>query len=261
MRRPGFFLELHAALRQRQRLLGAMLHQRDVGLVAADRREHVAGIHQQRQPLGVPQGGHGFVEPAFLRQGDARERVDHRQMTLVAGGVQRRRRLGDVLADDGGVPDLPVAEPQLVVGEADRPRVVRPLGLADRLGQEGDAARRLATRGGQPAVHPPQPRQLGRLQPLPGFRRSAQCVSRLPDVVLKEPGLGERAANLNLLVAGQSGALQQPREQRRRLGALAPVQGLLRLARKGPTDGTAGSIPRIQARLRRPDQLLPVANR
>ena len=45
---PACFLQLDASLRQRERLLVAMLHQRDVGLVAAHRREHVAGFDEQR---------------------------------------------------------------------------------------------------------------------------------------------------------------------------------------------------------------------
>ena len=57
-----------------------------------------------------------------------------------------------MLAHDGDVADLAVAEAELVVGEADGPRVVRALGLLQRLGEEGNAARGLAAGNGQPAV-------------------------------------------------------------------------------------------------------------
>ena len=53
-------------------------------------------------------------------------------MAAVAGGVQRGRGLGDVLADDRDVADLAVALAELVVGEADGARVVRGLGLLQR---------------------------------------------------------------------------------------------------------------------------------
>ena len=45
-----------------------------------------------------------------------------------------------MLPDDGGVADLPVAEPELVVGKADRPRVVGALGQFQGFGEERDAA-------------------------------------------------------------------------------------------------------------------------
>ena len=119
-----------------------------------------------------------------------------REVPAVARRVQRRRRLRDVLADDRRVADLPVAEAELVVGEADRARVVRALRLLQRAGQERDAARRLAARDRQLAVQPPELRQPGRVEPLALFGRIAQRFGRLTDVVLQEPGLGQRAANL-----------------------------------------------------------------
>ena len=96
-----------------------MLHQRDVGLVAANRRENIARFDDDREPLGLPQRRDRFVEPAFLCERDARQRVHHRQVAAIAGRMKRRRGIGDVFADDRHVADLAVAEPELVVGEPD----------------------------------------------------------------------------------------------------------------------------------------------
>ena len=208
VRRARLLLQLDAALGERQRLIVPVLHQRHVGLVAADGGQHVARLDHHRQTLGLAQRRDRLVEPSFLRERHAGERVHHREVTPVAGGVQRGGRAGDVLADDGHVADLPVAEPELVVGEPDGARIVRALGLLQRLRQERDAARRLAARHGQPAVHAPQVRQPGRVEPLPPLRRIAQRLGRLPDVVLQQPGLGQRAADLGLLVAVAAGLFQ-----------------------------------------------------
>ena len=45
--------------------------------------------------------------------------MHQREVTPVAGGVQRRGGFGQVFAEDAGVADLLVAEGQLVVGEPD----------------------------------------------------------------------------------------------------------------------------------------------
>ena len=67
VRRAGFLLQRDAALGQRQRLVVAVLHHRHVGLVAADRRDDVAGADHQRQALRLAQRRHGLVETPFLR--------------------------------------------------------------------------------------------------------------------------------------------------------------------------------------------------
>ena len=97
--------------------------------------------------------------------------MHHREVPPIAGGVERRRGLRDVLADDGRVADLPVAEAELVVGEADGARIVRALGRLQGFGEERDAARRFAAGGGQAAVHAPEVGQPGGIQPLPRFGR------------------------------------------------------------------------------------------
>ena len=196
VRRARLLLQLDAALGQRQRLVVAVLHHRHVRLVAAHRRDDVAGSDHQRQPLGLAQRRHRFVEAAFLRERDAAQRVDQREVAPIAGGVQRRGRLRDVLADDGGVADVAVAETELVVGEADGARVVGALGLLERAAEERDAARRLAARDRQPAVQPPELGQPRRIEPLALFGRIAERLGRLADVVLLKPGLGQGASDL-----------------------------------------------------------------
>ena len=135
---------------------------------------------------------HRFVEAAVLRERHAGQRVDQREVAPVAGGVQRRGRLRDVLADDGAVADLPVAEAELVVGEADGARVVRALRLLQRAREKRNAARRLPLGDRQLAVQPPELGQPGGMQPLALFGRMAQRVGRLTDVVLQEPRFGQR---------------------------------------------------------------------
>jgi hypothetical protein len=118
MRRAAVLLQFHAAFSERQGLVVPVLHQRDVRLVAADRGEDVARFHQKREPLRLRECRHGLVEAAFLRQGDAGERMHHREMASIANRVQRGRSLGQVVPDDPGVTDLPVAKAQLEVGES-----------------------------------------------------------------------------------------------------------------------------------------------
>ncbi len=119
VRRTALLLQFHAALGERQRLVVPVLHQRDVGLVAADSRQHVPGLDEQRQPFRLRESRHRLVQPAFLRERDARQRVHHRQVPAVADGVQRRSGLRQVLPDDAGVADLAIAETQLEMREAD----------------------------------------------------------------------------------------------------------------------------------------------
>ena len=111
-----------------------------------------------------------------------------------------------MLADDGRVADVAVAETELVVGEADGPRIVRALRLFQGAAEQRDR-RATARRGRSPDVacrrHSSDSRS--------GCSRSrssggvAQRFARLADVVLLEPGLGERAADLDGFIAGQAG--------------------------------------------------------
>ena len=88
----------------------------------------------------MTQRPHRLVEPAVLRQRHARQRVDKCEVTQIAGGMEGGRGLRDVLANDGAVANLPVAEAEFVMGETDGTGIVRPLGLFQRACKEGDAA-------------------------------------------------------------------------------------------------------------------------
>ena len=74
----------------------------------------------------------------------------------VAGGVQRGRGFGDVLAHDGHVADLPVALAEIEVGEADRARVVGDLGLLQGAVVQRDRPRLFAARKRDAAVQAPE---------------------------------------------------------------------------------------------------------
>ena len=166
-----------------------------------------------------------LFEPPFLGERHAGQRVHHRQVPPVARGVQRRCGRGQVLADDRRVADLPVAERQLVVGKADGAGIVRPLGQAQGLGEKRDAAGGLAAGGGHAAVHAPEVGQPGRIGPLPRIGRSPKCFSRLPEVVLEQPGFRQRRANPDLVLAGQPWLTKGADEERRRFGAVPVRQG------------------------------------
>ncbi len=219
-------LQLDAALGERERLLVPVQHHRDIGLVAADGRQDVARFDRHGQPLGVPQRRHGLVQPPFLRERDPGERMDHREVPPVAGRVEGRSRLGDVLADDGDVADLTVAEAELVVAEANGARIVGPLGLLESLGQQGDASRRFAAGDGEPAVHSPEVGEPGGIEPLAPLGRRSERLGRLPHVVLEQPGLGEGAPQLDLVVAPEAGLLQRARQQRGGVRAMAAFERL-----------------------------------
>ena len=62
------FVQRDAALGERQRLLVAVLQHHHVRLVAADRGQHVVGLNQRGEPLGLPQRRHRFVVAAELRE-------------------------------------------------------------------------------------------------------------------------------------------------------------------------------------------------
>src|SRR4026207_530700 len=97
--------------------------------------------------------------------------MHHREMTSITGGVEGGGRLGDVLANDRHLADVAIAEPELVVSQADRPRIVRAFSLPERLGKKGAPARVCAAGPRQASVHPPQVRKTGRIKPLSPFGR------------------------------------------------------------------------------------------
>ena len=245
-----FLVQRHAALGERQRLLVAVLHHRDVRLVAADECEDVVGVDRRGEPLRVPQGAHGFVVAAALRERHAGERVHEGEVPAVAGGVQRRGGLADVLADDRDVADFRVALAELVVGEADRARVVRDLGLLERAAVMRDGARLIAAGGGDAAVQPPERRQAA------GWERLAERVGRpaerragLIEIVLQQPRLGQHRSHGELVVARQRRRAQRGCEHLRGVRPAAAIERGAgareqRLQRWG---GHGGSIARIRS--------------
>src|SRR5688572_27325646 len=100
-----------------------------------------------------------------------------------------------MFADDAGVADLLVAERQLVMREADGARFVRKLGVLQSANVKSDGARLLAAGEGDSSVEPPQGRKL-RVGDLVAqrVRRPAQRGCSLNQVILKQPGLGQRGA-------------------------------------------------------------------
>ena len=156
--------------------------------------------------------------------------MHHRQMPAIADGVQSRRRLRQVLADDRRVANLPVTEAELEVGEADRPRIVGTLGRLEGSGKKGDPARGLATRRRQPAVHPPKIGRPRRVESFPRFGRAPERLDGLADVILQQPGVRQGAAKLDLLLTPKAWLLERPDEERGRLRATALIQCLKSLA-------------------------------
>ena len=66
--------------------------------------------------------------------------MEHRQIPSITGGMQRRRRFRNVLADDGGVADLAIAQGELVVGQADGFGIMGLLGMTKRSSEQCDRA-------------------------------------------------------------------------------------------------------------------------
>ena len=152
--------------------------------------------------------------------------MHHRQLTTVAGRVQGRGGLGQVFAKDRGVADPAVAEGQLVVDESDRPGFVSTLGSRESFTEERNSLGGLSASSGQPAVHPPEVGKTGRIDALSRLGWTPKRFDGLPQVVLKQPRLGQRAAKLNLLVARQAWTPQGTDEQRCCIRASPLTQGL-----------------------------------
>ena len=170
---------------------------------------------------------------------------------LITRRVQRRGGLRDVLADDGGVADVAVAEAELVVGEADRARVVRPLRLLQRAGEERDAARRFTLGDRQLAVQAPQLREPGRVQPLALVGRIARAL-RSP-AGCRPAGTTPRRARCG---SGGSRRGSDPgclSARTRSAAASAPVPLLQRLRRLGEDSGQrhGRAVYRVYSRMDR----------
>jgi hypothetical protein len=219
--------------------------QPEIGMVVRDAGHHVVGANGRRQAFGLAEGHRRLLDSACLSQEHARQPVDERQVALVARGVQRGGRLGQVFPEDARVANLPVAQRQLVVRQSDRPRVARQLREFERAGVEGDRARLVPLAEREPAVQPPQRRHRGVGQLfLERFRGAAQRQRGLAEVVGQQIALGEADANRDLVVPGKAARSVQGLEG---LNGLQPAPALERRARAGQRGlhsrrGHSGSI-------------------
>ena len=91
---PESLVQRHGAFGQRERLVVAVAEQGDVRLVACRAGEHVVGAERGGHAVRLAQRRGGVVVAALLREHHARQRVHLREVTAVAGGVQRRRGFG-----------------------------------------------------------------------------------------------------------------------------------------------------------------------
>ncbi len=182
-------------------------------------------MHQRGETFGLPEGRHGLFAASELGEGDARERVDQRQMTTVAGCVESRSGLRNVLADDRDVANLAVALSELVVCQADRAGVVRGLRVLQRSAVEGNRPRLIAARRRQPTVQAPESGEgPGRNRVAETVRRAAQRGGCLVEVVLQQPGFSQRGADCQFGVAGQRRRAEHGREHLRRFRSAASFE-------------------------------------
>jgi len=130
-----------------------------------------------------------------------------------------------VLAHDRHLADLSIAETELVMGKSDRAGIVRPVGLAQGLGEKRDTARRLAARDRETAMYPPKVGQAGRVKPFASFRRSPQRLGSPAHIVLQQPGFGECAADLNVFVAVKTRLSKAADQQGRCFGPHSSLEG------------------------------------
>src|SRR5690349_80911 len=166
--------------------------------------------------------------------------MDEREMTPIAGGVQRRRGFGEMVANNAGVADLFVTKRELVVGETNGARVVGELRVFQRPHVQRNRARLFAAGKGQTAVQAPEGCQAGVGEWFAdGVRRASQRRRGLRQVVLQQPGGGQPRPNGRLVVFVEGAGAQQRREQLRGFGAAPTVEGDVRAA-EGRLRGTSG---------------------
>ena len=232
-------MQRHAPLGQRERLLVVVAHQRDVGLVVHDPGEHVVGLDGHGEPFALAQRGGGFVSSARLGEQHGRQRMHEREVPAIAGRVQSRSGLGQVLSNDARVADLLVTERQLVMGESDGAGLVRELSMLQGTGMQRDGARLFAAREGDPAMQPPQRRQLRVWNRIPQrIGRPSEYRGGLHEIVLEEPGFGQRGADRELVFARERTRPEAGRQQVGRFGPAAAIEGRVcaaerRLHRRG----------------------------
>jgi hypothetical protein len=137
--------------------------------------------------------------------------MKQRKIPAIARGVQSRRRLRNVLADDRGIADLLVTETKLVMGKADGFRIVRELCLAQGAAEESDCARLIALGERDAAVDAPK-RGKKRWRQIVALGWTAQSRHGLDHVVGKQPRLGKRATQADLILVFEAGGLERLRQ-------------------------------------------------
>lgn len=109
--------------------------------------------------------------------------------------------------------------------EPDGARVMRKLGVLQGARVQCNCTRLLAAGEGEPAVQAPERRQLTVGNVLAeSIRRSAEHGGGLPQLVLQQPRLGERAAHGELILAIETATAQQRGQQVDRLTAAAAFE-------------------------------------
>src|SRR5262245_50435837 len=130
-----------------------------------------------------------------------------------------------MFANDGNVADFAVALAELVMCETDGAGVVSRLGLLEGAAMKRNRPGLIPSRGREPTVKTPERRELtGRDSIAECIRRTTECRRSLIEVVLKQPGLGERRADRQLVVAGQGRRTECRRQQLRGLGAATALE-------------------------------------
>ena len=197
-------VQVDRAFGERQGLFVTVADQRDVGLVSVDGCEHIVRLEDRGHALGLPQCGVGFVVTPGLRQHHRRQGMHHREVTPVAGGMQRGGGFGDMLPHDSHVADLPVTLSEIEVGEADRSRVVCNLGLFQRAVMERNGPRLFAARERHSAMQAPQVRVENRRDALAhGVGRSAEHGSGLCKIPLQEVRFSQHDPDAELVLLGK----------------------------------------------------------
>jgi hypothetical protein len=135
--------------------------------------------------------------------------MHERNVAAVSRRVERGCRFGEVLSQDADVAHLSIAQPELEMGEADRARIVRELGLLERPGMQGDCTRLLAASHCNASVQAPQRGETrGRNVLAKRIRCSAERRSGLRQVILEQPRLGETGADRKLVLARERAGAQ-----------------------------------------------------
>ena len=213
MPRAMGLVKRHAAFGHGQRLIVAVLQHQSVRLIPAHRCQDVAGVNHRGEAFGLPEGGHGLLAAASLREDGTRNGMDDREVPAISGCMERGGGLRNVLPDDGRVAHLTIAGGQVEMGEPDAARVMSNLGMLERPPAEGNRSRLIAAGERQPAVETPQrrePRCGDRVAERVGW--TAERSGGLFQVVLQQTRFCERRSDGELVLSRQPRGSQRGRE-------------------------------------------------